>query len=797
MELKKNRAKFFEARYFGLIIGFLIALTFIALSLFTSFFERIEVKVLDVHFRYKNIFANETIQEGVSFVEQNPNISPDIMIVGIDFRTLSKFGRWPFPRYTHSYLLDTLGRIRNQNERERSVLLDIFFNEPSSAVDDGILIDSIKENGRVFLETILDEVPPPSANKEDFYTRQNILYQNYGELKNIVGNWENMVSFAGLQPPLQPYAKAAHGYGHPNYIKDSDEIYRRQHLVAKSSVPIREIKLQDLSVDLKIDHDNFQRLAWTDKSNRQHSVPYPLTENTIEKLNKEMEANAPLKTVDSNNDGTPDERYYVVRVYQDHFVPAITLSLALDYFNKKPSDIEVNLGKYIFIPHPQHFNTKTGLWEPYKKMVSPPKYNADGEIIKEAEYELVPDIKIPIDENATMLVNFMGPPSFSTPGERQTFPVRSYSGYASNPPGLDPSKWPPTRALGNKIVMVGAFARGMSADEKPTPYGLMYGVEIHANALNTILMNNFLVKVPFWVNALVLLFMVLLVAFLASRLSTIWAFVATIVLIAALFVTDSQLFDVYAYLMDFTAPAAATFFSLISIIIYRIMTEEKDKKRIRNMFGTYVSPAVVDQILENPPELGGVDKNLTVFFSDIRGFTTLSESMTPQELVKILNKYLSAMTDIILSHGGTLDKYEGDAIMCFWGAPLEQEDHALLACKSALEQMEALRQLNKEFPEDKQINIGIGLNSGKMTVGNMGSQQRMDYTLIGDNVNLGARLEGTNKQYRTNIIISEYTYGLVKDKMVVRELDNIRVKGKNKPVLIYELIDEIDDFSDN
>lgn len=210
------------------------------------------------------------------------------------------------------------------------------------------------------------------------------------------------------------------------------------------------------------------------------------------------------------------------------------------------------------------------------------------------------------------------------------------------------------------------------------------------------------------------------------------------------------------------------------------------------MFGTYVSPAVVDQILENPPELGGLDKELTVFFSDIRGFTTLSESMTPQELVKILNKYLTAMTDIILAHGGTLDKYEGDAIMCFWGAPIPQEDHALLACRSALEQMKALRELNKEFPEEKQINIGIGLNSGIMTVGNMGSLQRMDYTLIGDNVNLGARLEGTNKQYRTNIIISEYTYGLVKDHMIVRELDNIRVKGKNKPVLIYELIDEID-----
>ncbi len=795
MELKKKRAKFFEARYFGLILGFLIAVTFIMLNTFTPIFKNVEVKVHDIHFRYKNLFMSETEQEGVNVVKQNPNISPDILIVGIDFRTLSKFGRWPFPRYTHSYLLNTLSRIKNQNERERSVLLDIFFNEPSNAVDDGILIDSIKENGRVFLETILDEVPPPAASKEDFYKRQDILYKKYGEIKNIVGDWENMISFAGLQPPLQPYAAAAHGYGHPNYIKDSDEIFRRQHLVAKSSIPIREIRLQDLTPDLKIDHDNFQRLAWTDKSNKQHSIKYPLTDKTIETLKKEMEQKAPLKTVDSNNDGTPDESYYVVRVYQDHFVPAITLSLALDYFNKKLSDIEVKLGKYIFIPHPQKFNTKTGLWEPYKKMVTPPQYK-NGKLVKEAEYEVIKEIKIPIDKDGTMLVNFMGPPSFASMGERQTFPVRSYSGYASNPPGLDPARWPATRALGNKIVMVGSFTRGMAADEKPTPYGLMYGVEIHANALNTILMNNFLVNVPFWVDALILLFMVMFIAFIASRLSTIWAFVATIVLIIALFIVDSQVFDEYAYIINFTVPASATFFTLITIIIYRIMTEEKDKKRIRNMFGTYVSPAVVDQILENPPELGGQDKELTVFFSDIRGFTTLSESMTPQELVKILNKYLTAMTDIILAHGGTLDKYEGDAIMCFWGAPLPQEDHALRACRSALEQMKALKELNKEFPEEKQINIGIGLNSGIMTVGNMGSLQRMDYTLIGDNVNLGARLEGTNKQYRTNIIISEYTYGLVKDKMIVRELDNIRVKGKNKPVLIYELIDEIDESSD-
>jgi len=163
--------------------------------------------------------------------------------------------------------------------------------------------------------------------------------------------------------------------------------------------------------------------------------------------------------------------------------------------------------------------------------------------------------------------------------------------------------------------------------------------------------------------------------------------------------------------------------------------------------------------------------------------------MTPQELVNHLNVYLTAMTDIALDYGGTLDKYMGDAIMCFWGAPLPQPDHAILACKSALRQMQALEELNKGWPEAKHIHIGIGLNSGIMTVGNMGSKLRMNYTLMGDHVNLGSRLESTNKEYGTGIIISEFTYAHVKDKFIVRELDNIRVKGKNKPVLIYELVD--------
>jgi adenylate cyclase len=788
----KKRAKFLEAKYFGLVIGVFIILLTLGITQNTTIIDNLETKVLDIHFRYKNLFLNETIQEGVSIVEHNPNISPDILIVGIDFKTLTKFGKWPFPRFTHTYLINTLARISNPNERERALFLDIFFIEPDSiAINDAILLDSIKSSGRVFLETLLDEIPPPPATGNEFFLRQSVLYSNYGEILNIIGDWEDMLSFPGIQAPLQPYGAATRGYGHANYVKDLDEVYRRQPLVGKSSQLLEEINLIDLKKDYTIDSLIFQRLTWEDKKGNVHNIEYPLTDKIIEDLNTEMSANAPLRLIDNDNDGTPDESFHTIRLFQDHFLPSITLALALEYFNKELSDIEVSLGKYIFIPHPQYFDVESGLWIPYQLTIKEPVFNENGEIIEEGEYQVLNDIKIPIDNNGSMLVNYMGPPSFAAAGERQTFPIRSYSGYASNPPGTDPSKWPRTRALANKIVMVGAFARGIADDQKPTPYGLMYGVEIHANALNTILMSNFITNVPYIVDLLILIIMVMLISFISSRLSTLWAFLITILSIVTLFMASSIIFDRDSSLINFTAPAIATFISLMGIIIYRIMTEEKDKKRIRNMFGTYVTPQVVDQLLDNPPELGGVDKEITVLFSDIRGFTRKSEGLSSQELVIYINKYLTAMTNVILEDDGTLDKYVGDEIMAFWGAPIDQKDHALKACKSAVRQMEALREFNKTMPVERQIDIGIGLNSGIMTVANMGSDKRMNYTLMGDNVNLGARLEGTNKVYRTNIIISENTYGLVKDQVIARELDNIRVQGKNKPVLIYELVDYI------
>ena len=790
MKKEKKRKKILETKYFGLIIGLFLFLLFLFINETTSIFENIEEKMLDVHFGFKNISQKESIQEGVSQEVRNHKISDDILIVAIDFNSLNNFGKWPFPRYREADLLNSLSRIKTQNERERSIFLDIFFIEPDEkGYDDVLLLDAIKKNDRVFLETVLDEFAPSSGEYDEFFDRQEALYETWGRIENISGNWQDIPAFYGIQPPLKPFAKATRGYGHANFNTDTDKVYRRQQLIAKSSRLLDLYRLSDLNAELPVDENNFERLEWVDKDEISHSIPVGLSASEFNELKTKIQEEAPLKSIDSDNDGKIDDSFYLIRKYRDSFIPSITLSLALDYFNRSLNDIEIVLGEYIRIPSPMKFDSSTGTWVPYELIEEPAVFNADGSVKTPAITRVLDEIKIPIDKNGNMLINFMGPKSFADPEGRKTFPVRSFAGYAANPPSKVADNWPKTKALDNKIVMVGAFARGIADDERPTPFGLMYGVEIHANALNTILMNNFLNYAPKWLNYALLFTVIMLISFLTSRITTLWALVILIVSLLGIFLSISIIFESRNLVISYSPSAFSAVLVFLSIVAYRVMTEEKDKRMIRSMFGKYVSPGVVDHLMNFPPELGGVDKQLTVFFSDVRGFTTLSESMTPQELLNHLNEYFTVMTNIILEYKGTLDKYVGDEIMCFWGAPLPQEEHALLACQCALRQQKALDELNESWPPEKRINIGIGINSGIMTVGNVGSEGRMNYTLMGDPVNLGARLEGTNKQYGTTIIISEFTYGLVKDQVVARELDNIRVKGKNKPVLIYELID--------
>ncbi len=795
-------ARIFEARTFGLVIGAVVFGLMYLLTFGTATVRNIEENVfLDVFFNWKLTFKGQTVQEGVTLKTRNPFISPDILIVGIDNRSLQRYGKWPFPRSVHAGLVNSFTRVQQQAERERALFLDINFIEPDvdAPENDALLVKAIRENGRVFVDTFLQPGPAAGAFAEEQFERQKELIAGYGDIKRISGDVLKVVPFRSVEAPLKPYARATRGYGNASYIEDIDNVFRRQPLIARLEEPLEDIDVEDLTPDTRVDSQAHERLTWHDKEGIPHTLSLPLTGESLEALRKEVSRRAPGRPVDANGDGKPDTYRYFVRRYRDHFVPAITLSLTLEYLNKKPADAEVVLGKHIRIPAPQQFNVQTQAWEPFQLLVKPARTkvekDAAGNPIEveaaPAQYRTIDELLIPIDERGTMLINFMGPRSSAAADGYQTFPVRPYSGY-NRDPGLDASSWPRTKAVANKILMVGIFATGLAEDEKPTPYGLMYGVEINANALNTILMNRFLRPAPFWVEALVLFAMVALVSLMSSRLSTVWSLVITLVLVFVYFLVVVYLFDFASYILNFSAPAAAGLLALFSIVAYRVVTEERDKRFYKSTFGKYLSPAVINQMRENPPELGGVDKEITVFFSDIRGYSELSEQMSPQELVNHLNEYLSAMSDIIVEHGGTLDKYVGDMIMCFWGAPMPQEDHALAACRCSLAQVRKLEELNAAWPPERRIHIGIGLNTGIMTVGNMGSSVRMNYTLLGDNVNIGSRLEGTNKVYHTTIIMSESTYLLVKDKVVARELDVIRVKGKNRPVGIYELVDMAD-----
>ncbi|MFN2311189.1 MAG: CHASE2 domain-containing protein [Spirochaetia bacterium] len=786
--MKKMQFSTLLGKKTGILVGIAVAVLLVLLNTFTAIPERLELTMLDLHFRLKNPYQPEAIQEGVVEVERNPRLSQDIVIIGVDFQTLNELGQWPFPRAVHADLVNSFSRISDQNRRESSIFIDIFFIEPATApYNDALLIDSMYESGRVYLETVLEYTQPPTRTiGQELYRRHYTLFDTVGTIQDIEGNIDRMPSNFGLQPPLIPYAAAVRGYGHANYYEDYDSVFRRQALVAKSSKYLGEILFEELDTEFQLDSSANERLVWFDTSGADHTVEYPVTEESLARLRADLEREGvPIGAAESSN----EQGSYRLRIYQDHVIPAVTLSLALEYFHRDYSDLEIVLGSHITLPEPRVFDRTSGELVPYKVQTQPAEYGSEGELIREAQYRDIPEITIPIDERGEMLINFMGPRSGAGRDEYQTFPVRSYSGYIRRVPGLDPTAWPVTRGVENKILMVGAFAPGMAADEKLTPYGLMYGIEMHANALNTILMDNFLEYAPRSVDIAVLFALAIATGYLTAHIATIWAFVLSLGGLAVYFFVVTILFDTRAYILNYSSPAIAVLVTAVAVVIYRVMTEERDKRRIREMFGKYVSPDVVSEILDNPPELGGVDRELTVFFSDIRGFTTLSESMSPQELVNHLNIYLTRMTDIILEYKGTLDKYVGDEIMCFWGAPLPEEDHAMLSCKCGLRQMEALAELNEGWPPEKRIDIGIGINSGIMTVGNMGSAGRMNYTLMGDNVNLAARLEGTNKEYQTHVLISEYTYGLVADRVTARELDNIRVKGKNKPVVIYELLD--------
>ena len=394
------------------------------------------------------------------------------------------------------------------------------------------------------------------------------------------------------------------------------------------------------------------------------------------------------------------------------------------------------------------------------------KLLSEGQLVRE----------IPIDQNGNMLIHWFG--------NFQTFRYISFYDVLK--------QRVPKEYFQNKIVLVGTSLPGLF-DLRSAPFNPDFpGVEIHANILYTLLTGEFVSKTSSMQSFLFYMILGIVIGIIIIFLSPMWGFIVILFFgMLEVFVSYMIQWD-YNFWLPIVNPILTLLATFTVVYIYKFNTEERGKRFIKETFSHFVTHSVVEELLANPDKikLGGERKNCTVLFSDIAGFTTIAEQLTPEALVKLLNDYLTQMTNIIFKYDGMLDKYEGDAIMAVFGAPISHGNHAYKGCAAALLMQEQLIKLRELWAKQNKppLHARCGLNSGDMVVGNMGSENRFDYTVMGDAVNLGSRLEGANKEYGTAIMIGENTYQATKEDIIVRQLDLLRVKGKTEPIKVYELL---------
>jgi adenylate cyclase len=387
-------------------------------------------------------------------------------------------------------------------------------------------------------------------------------------------------------------------------------------------------------------------------------------------------------------------------------------------------------------------------------------------------------VSIPVDNEGKMLLNYRGP--------TKTFPhisaVDILRGHV------------PPETFRDKIVLVGVTATAVF-DVRVTPFEEVFpGIEIHANVIDNILQGDF-IRQPLLLVVVemgVILAVTMLLGLAMMRARGVAGALTAVALLSGYIVGSQVLFVTLGWPLSVFYPLIAVSLTYASIALHHYVTEERERKKMRSALDLYLSPKTAELVSRDPEKLEPDQRDLTVFFSDIRGFTTLTEKLDPEVLSNVLNEYLGGMTDIVFDHDGMLDKYIGDAVMAVWGAPLDQPDHARRACLATLDMVELLPELNQSWQKQgfikEPMQIGCGLNTGPMKFGNYGSKQHLAITVIGDNVNLGSRLEGLTKTYHVDIIVSEATMLAADGAVVFRELDQVKVKGKLEAVRICQLL---------
>ena len=395
--------------------------------------------------------------------------------------------------------------------------------------------------------------------------------------------------------------------------------------------------------------------------------------------------------------------------------------------------------------------------------------------------------KVPLDGRGQMLVRWYGP----------AYTYKHYSVWKvfnaalAYEKGEKPELAP--EAFKDKIVLIGATAASAS-DVRSTAFSPSYpGVEIHATVIDNLLQGDFLRAAPeCWTVVSVLLLALLEAGVVYLFRSALLYTLVSVLVGLAYFAGVCALFRSHSLWAPMVGPLTAGVVAFTGSTLTRYATEGREKRKYRKTLLKYLSPQLVETIMQdfNWASLRAEKRSLTVLFSDIRGFTSISEKLPPEAVVTTLNEHLNMMVSVIFKYHGTLDKFIGDCVMAFWGAPLAQPNHAELAARAALDMLEGLEKLNRKWQSEGRptLQIGIGINTGEMLFGNIGSEQRMDFTVIGDNVNLGSRLESATKELHASIVISDATYQQIRDKAQVRPLGEISVKGKALKVAVYELL---------
>ncbi|PIR00168.1 MAG: hypothetical protein COV66_08735 [Nitrospinae bacterium CG11_big_fil_rev_8_21_14_0_20_45_15] len=387
------------------------------------------------------------------------------------------------------------------------------------------------------------------------------------------------------------------------------------------------------------------------------------------------------------------------------------------------------------------------------------------------------DLDIPVDLKAKFLINYYGP--------GRTFPHYSLIDVIEDRI--------PQELLDSRIVFIGATGKGLT-DLRPTPFdGLSPGVEIHTTIVDNILHSRYLIE-PVWYHSFTLVLLILfslLLSLVLPRVNNLVGVLFALTLLLGYIYANQYIFN-QGILTNVIYPSLQIVLVFSAIKAHDYFKQSSKTRFIQSAFGQYLSPEIIKKLIQDPDNLrlGGSEERLTAFFSDVASFSSFSEKMTPSELVDLLNEYLTAMSEIIIKYDGTIDKYEGDAIIAFFGAPVQTPEHATKACLASLEMQEKLVQMRIDWEArgKPEVQVRIGINTGQMVVGNMGSKMRMDYTIMGDSVNLASRLEGVNKIYGTQLMISQFTHEDVAENVETRELDQIRVVGKNEPITIYEVL---------